>query len=102
MNLKDKLSHKIFQTVSEVAAREGKSTFVIGGFVRDLILNRPSKDIDFVVLGDGLLFAEKVVIKYVNNASDAVMAIFPVTLNPSGVNPNIFKKKIKKNTIIIY
>ena len=60
MNLKEKLSHKIFQAVSEVAAREGKSTFVIGGFVRDLILKRPSKDIDFVVLGDGLDFAEKV------------------------------------------
>lgn len=60
MNLKEKLSHKIFQAVSEVASREGKSTFVIGGFVRDLILKRPSKDIDFVVLGDGLDFAEKV------------------------------------------
>jgi len=60
LNLKEKLSHKIFQAVSEVASREGKSTFVIGGFVRDLILKRPSKDIDFVVLGDGLDFAEKV------------------------------------------
>jgi len=60
LNLKEHLSHKIFQTVSEVASREGKSAFAIGGFVRDLILKRPSKDIDFVVLGDGLDFAEKV------------------------------------------
>lgn len=60
MNLKDKLNHRVFQAVSEVASREGKSSFVIGGFVRDLILKRPSKDIDFVVLGDGLDFAEKV------------------------------------------
>ncbi len=60
MNLKEKLNHRVFQAVSEVAAREGKSSFVIGGFVRDLILKRPSKDIDFVVLGDGLEFAEKV------------------------------------------
>ncbi|MBK6953486.1 MAG: HD domain-containing protein [Crocinitomicaceae bacterium] len=60
MNLKDKLNHRVFQAVSDVAAREGKSSFVIGGFVRDLILKRPSKDIDFVVLGDGLEFAEKV------------------------------------------
>lgn len=60
MNLKDKLTHRIFQAVSEVASREGKSSFVIGGFVRDLILKRPSKDIDFVVLGDGLDFAQKV------------------------------------------
>jgi poly(A) polymerase len=60
LNLKDKLNHRVFQAVSDVAAREGKSSFVIGGFVRDLILKRPSKDIDFVVLGDGLEFAEKV------------------------------------------
>ena len=60
MNLKDKLNHSIFQKVSEVAAADGTSAFVIGGFVRDLILKRPSKDIDFVVLGDGLEFATKV------------------------------------------
>lgn len=60
MNLKDKLNHSIFQTVSEVAAAQATSVFVIGGFVRDLILKRPSKDIDFVVLGDGLEFATKV------------------------------------------
>lgn len=60
MNLKEKLTHRIFQAVSDVASREGKSSFVIGGFVRDLILKRPSKDIDFVVLGDGLDFAQKV------------------------------------------
>lgn len=60
MNLKEKLTHRVFQAVSDVASREGKSSFVIGGFVRDLILKRPSKDIDFVVLGDGLEFAEKV------------------------------------------
>jgi len=60
LNLKEKLTHRIFQAVSDVASREGKSSFVIGGFVRDLILKRPSKDIDFVVLGDGLDFAQKV------------------------------------------
>lgn len=46
--------------MSEVALREGKSVFAIGGFVRDTILQRNSKDVDFVVLGDGLEFAEKV------------------------------------------
>lgn len=63
MNLSQHIQHKIFETVSDVGAEEGKSIFVIGGFVRDLILERPSKDIDFVVLGNGLDIAEKVASK---------------------------------------
>ncbi|NOQ71692.1 MAG: HD domain-containing protein [Crocinitomix sp.] len=58
MNLKEHISHQIFTTISEVAAEKGTSAFVIGGFVRDLILKRPSKDIDIVVLGSGLKMAE--------------------------------------------
>jgi len=60
VNLKQHLSHPIFKTISEVSSENGKSTFVIGGFVRDLILKRPSKDIDFVVLGSGIDLAQKV------------------------------------------
>lgn len=60
MNLKEHLKAEIFQVISEVASENGISTFVIGGFVRDLIIGRPSKDIDFVVLGSGLDMAEKV------------------------------------------
>ena len=60
MNLKEKITHRIFKTVSEVTGEKGISAFVIGGFVRDLILERPSKDIDIVVLGSGLEMAELV------------------------------------------
>lgn len=63
MNLKEHLEHKIFETISEVSAEEGVSIFAIGGFVRDLILKRESKDIDFVVLGSGIDIAEKVASK---------------------------------------
>ena len=60
MNLKAHLSHPVFDAVSKVASEKGISAFVIGGFVRDLILKRPSKDIDIVVLGSGLKMAEYV------------------------------------------
>ncbi|OIQ34686.1 MAG: tRNA nucleotidyltransferase [Crocinitomix sp. MedPE-SWsnd] len=60
MNLKEHLSHPIFKAISEVSSENGTSTFVIGGFVRDLILKRVSKDIDFVVLGSGIDLAQKV------------------------------------------
>lgn len=60
MNLKEHISHSVFSTISEVGAETGTSIFVIGGYVRDILLKRPSKDIDFVVLGNGLEIAEKV------------------------------------------
>ena len=60
MNLTKNIETELFKTISKVGKDTGKSSFVIGGFVRDLILKRPSKDVDIVVLGDGLKFAEKV------------------------------------------
>ena len=53
------LKHPVFNIISELAELEKKEVYVIGGFVRDAILNRPSKDIDIVVLGNGIEFAEK-------------------------------------------
>lgn len=54
------LDKEIFKAVSQVCNENGLSSFVIGGYVRDLILKRPSKDIDIVVLGSGLDLAQKV------------------------------------------
>ena len=48
-----------FTTVAKTADKLNIKTFVIGGFVRDLLLNRPSKDVDFVVLGSGIEFARQ-------------------------------------------
>lgn len=51
---KDLLNNKIFEIVSETAAELNVRAFVIGGYVRDLYLKRPSKDIDIVVEGKGI------------------------------------------------
>ncbi|MCL1867414.1 MAG: HD domain-containing protein [Paludibacter sp.] len=61
--MKEFLKDKIFQTLSEVADKLGLECYVIGGYVRDLLLRRPSKDIDVVVVGSGILMAENVVRK---------------------------------------
>jgi len=58
--LKQHLQHPIFSVISKSAAEQNVQVFAIGGFVRDLFLNRPSKDIDIVVIGNGIVFAEKV------------------------------------------
>lgn len=63
------LDHKIFSIVSEVAGSLGVRAFVIGGYVRDCFLGRPSKDIDIVVEGSGIALAEAVGEKVRSNVS---------------------------------
>lgn len=63
------LDHKIFSIVSETAAEIGVRAFVIGGYVRDCFLGRPSKDIDIVVEGSGIELAEAVGEKVRSNVS---------------------------------
>lgn len=58
MNYKKALDHKVFKAISKVSTESGEKAFVIGGFVRDLILNRPSKDIDIVTEGSGISLAK--------------------------------------------
>ncbi|HDP75653.1 MAG TPA: HD domain-containing protein [Bacteroidales bacterium] len=58
--MREYLKSNIFRVISVVAEIEGVDAYVIGGFVRDILLNRPSKDIDIVVVGSGVDFARKV------------------------------------------
>lgn len=51
------LIHPIFKKISTVADKKNVRAYVVGGFVRDIFLRRPSKDIDIVVLGDGIELA---------------------------------------------
>jgi len=55
-----KLQHNIFREISKVADQMQLETYVIGGFVRDIYLNRKSKDIDIVTVGSGIELAKKV------------------------------------------
>jgi poly(A) polymerase len=58
--MKQYLQHAVFKTIAKTADAMGVQAYAIGGFVRDIFLNRPSKDIDIVVLGNGIQFAEQV------------------------------------------
>src|SRR5690606_1548101 len=61
MNLEKALHHKIFKTVSKTGTSLGFDTYVIGGYVRDFLLERDfKKDIDFVTTGSGIKLAEEV------------------------------------------
>ncbi|MBR1666178.1 MAG: HD domain-containing protein [Bacteroidaceae bacterium] len=54
------LDSRIFHLIGEVADEMGVDAYVVGGYVRDLFLERPSKDIDVVVIGSGIAVAEAV------------------------------------------
>jgi len=59
--LKAHLTNPIFKIISQVSEEMQLQAFVIGGFVRDLLLNRDNKqDIDIVVIGSGIDFAHRV------------------------------------------
>ena len=60
MNLEKHLTHPIFQIVQSVSNQMGIKSYVVGGWVRDIILNRESKDIDIVCLGSGIELANEV------------------------------------------
>lgn len=72
MNIKDKLTDPSLPLVGNVADSIGRSCYVVGGFVRDLIIGRPSKDIDFVTVGSGIELAEAVAARIGRRANLAV------------------------------
>ncbi|MDZ7623139.1 MAG: CCA tRNA nucleotidyltransferase [Ignavibacteriaceae bacterium] len=59
MNFKEDLrDYKILQTASELAAEVGVEVYVVGGFIRDLILKKEVEDIDFLIVGDVMKYAQ--------------------------------------------
>ncbi|MBP8850425.1 MAG: HD domain-containing protein [Breznakibacter sp.] len=65
--MKSYIDHPVFKVVGAVADEMDVKAYVIGGYVRDLFLHRPSKDIDIVVIGDGITLAERVAARLKSN-----------------------------------
>lgn len=74
--MKQHLQHPVFQVIASVADSLNLETYVIGGFVRDLILNRPSPDIDVVTIGSGIQLAEQVAKKLGPNIQVSVFKTY--------------------------
>jgi poly(A) polymerase len=58
-NVKVDLNDPIFKKIARITQSNQIPAYVVGGFVRDIFLKRPSKDIDVVVLGDGISLAKQ-------------------------------------------
>ena len=58
--MKKHLTHPVFSIIRDCAKELNVPAYVVGGFVRDIVLNRDSKDIDIVTTGDGIALAKLV------------------------------------------
>lgn len=101
--MKDKLSHPVFQLIQSVADKDELPCFVIGGFVRDLFLERPSKDIDIVVLGSGIELAKKVAsaigkvhVNYYRNFGTAMLHFNDLEIEFVGARKESYRRNSRK------
>lgn len=60
MNYSEAIEHDVFRIIAVSAEEQQVNSYVIGGYVRDFFLKRPSKDIDIVCLGSGISLAKRV------------------------------------------
>ncbi|MDE5874999.1 MAG: CCA tRNA nucleotidyltransferase, partial [Muribaculaceae bacterium] len=74
MNLKEDLKKPVFKIIGEIADEMNREVYVVGGFVRDLFLGRPSKDYDFVTVGSGIELAKAVASRL---GPKAHLSVFP-------------------------
>ncbi len=58
IEIKNKIDTPLFHKLTETADEMGLECYLVGGYVRDLILERPTNDIDVVVVGSGIKIAE--------------------------------------------
>ena len=54
------ISKEIFRMIGKIAEEVGVQVYVVGGYVRDILLGHEVNDIDIVVLGDGIAFAQRI------------------------------------------
>ena len=74
--MQEYIQDKIFKIISESADEMKLECYVIGGFVRDIFLKRPSKDIDIVVVGSGIDLAMRVAEKLGKKAKFSVFKTY--------------------------
>ena len=106
--MKEHLQHKVFKCISECADELGLETYVIGGYVRDVILKRKEpKDIDVVCVGSGIELAKKVAqklhgkpqVQIFKNFGTAMVQHKDLELEFVGARKESYRKDSRKPTV---
>jgi poly(A) polymerase len=71
LNLSEHIQDPVINTISKIASEANMEAYIVGGYTRDILLNRASKDIDIVVIGSGIKLA-----KLVTNKLNAHLTVF--------------------------
>lgn len=98
------LDNNIFELISGIIEKEGKEAYVIGGFVRDKLLKKPSKDIDIVVVGSGIELAKQladelgddVQVNYYKNFGTAMVRYEDLEIEFVGARKESYKRNSRK------
>jgi tRNA nucleotidyltransferase/poly(A) polymerase len=75
------INHEILATIGAVADKEGFEAYVVGGYVRDRLLGKEVKDIDIVIVGDAIGFAN-IVSRHLGNNNVIVFEKFGTAMLP--------------------
>ncbi|WP_167605019.1 CCA tRNA nucleotidyltransferase [Maribellus sediminis] len=102
-----KLKDSIFQQLSKVADQLNLETYVIGGYVRDLYLERPSKDIDVVTIGSGIELAKAVAdslkptprVNYFKNFGTAMLKYKDLEIEFVGARKESYQRNSRKPVV---
>lgn len=96
------LEHKVLPDIATTAKELKVDVYAVGGFVRDIILNRNNKDIDFVVIGSGIEFAEALAKKirthanYFKNFGTAQIKLEDIELEFVGARKESYQRDSRK------
>ncbi len=72
----DTVGSKVLKIAGELGVDRKHDVFVVGGYVRDLFLGRPLKEIDFMVMCDGVEFAEELAKKIKGKKNCSISNVF--------------------------
>lgn len=89
---REELIKTLIGKIGAIADANATEAYVVGGYVRDTILDRPVKDFDVMVIGDGVAFAEKVA-KAFHSQTLVIYSNFGTAMLPMG--PENFDLKIE-------
>ncbi len=105
----DFIGYKVLRLVGELGVERMHDTYVVGGYVRDLLLGRPLKEIDFMVVSDGVEFAEalakKLKVKKIvsfQKFSTAKIPYKPIPLEVAAARTESYDKDSRKPQEVVY